>query len=254
WQGRGLAPAGETTWTPKVRSTRSAGARSAPATNDAAASAPLAPRPPNADELLEQVYGLSRRDRGAGKSPPRSEFVADVGGSERPERAWVCGKASVGFGRGFRQGLTYTFITVGVKEPGHILDATARDLTGDGKAEILVRALLEAKASKELGGDTVQREVLYVYKVLGEKLTRIFAAETGRALGDRRVVGAVAFTPRGSGVDIVLRPARAIGWTERTYPFPEDLHPAGGIEPLLLPWGSQRSRSYTFRDAAYELR
>lgn len=254
WQGRGLAPAGETTWTPKVRSTRSAGARSAPATNDAAASAPLAPRPPNADELLEQVYGLYRRDRGVGKSAPRFDFVTNVVEDERPERVVVHGKDIVVFGKGFRQGLTYTFITVGVKEPGHILDATARDLTGDGKAEILVRALLEAKASKELGGDTVQREVLYVYKVLGEKLTRIFAAETGRALGDRRVVGAVAFTPRGSGVDIVLRPARAIGWTERTYPFPEDLHPAGGIEPLLLPWGSQRSRSYTFRDAAYELR
>ena len=254
WQGRGLAPAGETTWTPKVKS-RGAGSRSVPPPSSAAAApGPLAPRPPNADELLERVYDLYRRDRGVGRSTARFDFVTDVVEDERPERVLVHGKDIVVFGKGFRRGLTYTFITVGVKEPEHILDATARDLTGDGKAEILVRALLEAKASKELGGDTVQREVLYVYKVLGEKLTRIFAAETGRALGDRRVAGAVAFTPRGSGVDIVLRPARAIGWSERTYPFPEDLHPAGGVEPLLLPWGTQRSRSYTFRDAAYELR
>lgn len=251
WQGNGLAAAGETSWTPKLKPARRGGSVSR---GGATTQAPPAPRPPNADELLERVYGLYRRDRGVGKSSPRFDFVTDVVEDEQPERVLVHGKDIVVFGKGFRQGLTYTFITVGVKDAKDILDATARDLTGDGKAEIVVRGLLEAKASKELGGDIVQREALYVYKVLGEKLTRIFAAETGRALGDKRVIGAVAFAPRGSGLDIVLRPARAIGWSERDYPFPEDLHPAGGLEPLLLPWGSQRSRSYSFSGSAYELR
>lgn len=255
WQNGSFTVDNETTWTPKLK----APGASRPASQGVASSsggpaAPPPPRPPTADELLDRVYALYRKDRGVGKSSPRFDFVTDVVEDEQPERVLLHGKDLVVFGKGFRKGLTYTFITVGVKEPEHILDVTARDLTGDGKAEIIVRGLLEAQASKELGGDTVQREALYVYKVIGERLTRIFAAETGRALGKKRVVGAVAFVPNGSGVDITLRPARAVGWTERDYPFPEDTHPAGGLEPLLLPWGTQKARTYSFRNGAFELR
>lgn len=256
WQGEGIAAAGETTWKPKLAAP---GARPRPSNDGASAGssgpqAPPPPRPPSRDELLDQVYGLYRKDRGVGKSAPRFDFVTDVVEDEQAERVLVHGKDIVVFGKGFKKGLTYTFITVGVKEPEHILDVTARDLTGDGKAEVLLRAVLQAQASKELGGDVVQREALYVYKVVGDQLTRIFAAETGRGLGKKRIIGGVAFVPNGSGVDIVLRPVRAVGWTKRDYPFPEDAHPAGGLEPLLLPWGTERPRTYTFQSGSYQQR
>jgi hypothetical protein len=256
WQGEGLAAADETPWTPKLKAP-SAQARTTASGTGAGSSAPQAPpppRPPSAEELLDQVYGLYRKDRGVGKASPRFDFVTDVVEDDQPERVLVHGKDIVVFGKGFKKGLTYTFITVGVKEPEHILDVTARDLTGDGKAEILLRAVLSAQASKELGGDVVQREALYVYKVMGDQLTRIFAAETGRGLGKNRIIGGVAFVPNGRGVDIALRPVRAVGWTERDYPFPEDTHAAGGLEPLLLPWGTQKSRTYTFGDGSYRQR
>jgi hypothetical protein len=67
-----------------------------------------------------------------------------------------------------------------------------------------------------------------------------------------RVLGAVAFAPGDKGTTrIELRPGRAIGWTEKTYPFPEDTTTAGGLEPLLLPWSTAGARRYKFDGRAY---
>jgi hypothetical protein len=173
-----------------------------------------------------------------------------VAGDRGPERVLIHGKDMVVFGKGFREGLSYAFIAIGVADPKDILDATARDLTGDGKAEIIVRAVLHAKASKALGGDTVDRHALFVYSVQGDGLVRVFAAETGRSLGNNQIIGAVAFSPAKRGVDIELKPSRAIGWTEQTYPFPPDTTTAGGLEPLLLPW-SGGSRKYRYDGKAF---
>jgi hypothetical protein len=138
-----------------------------------------------------------------------------------------------------------------VKEAKDILSVTTRDLVGDGKAEIIVHAMMNAQASKALGGDLVQRQTLFVYKVVDNALTRIFAAETGRALKGNRVLGSVAFIPEAVGASIELHPLRARGWTEQSYPFPEDSEPTGGIEPLLLPWGHAASRRYVYSAGAY---
>jgi hypothetical protein len=113
--------------------------------------------------------------------------------------------------------------------------------------------VLNAEASESLGGDIVGRQALFVYKVIDQKLTRIFAAETGRALKENRILSAVAFLPGSSGVTLELRPLRAVGWTQKTYPFPEDQHPAGGLEPLLLPWGNVNTRRYSFNGTSYAL-
>ena len=37
-------------------------------------------------------------------------------------------------------------------------------------------------------------------------------------------------------LDVDVRAGRATGWTDKTYPWPQD-KPGGAIEPLLLPWG-----------------
>jgi hypothetical protein len=156
------------------------------------------------------------------------------------------------FGKGFRSGTSYAFITIGVGEGKDIVDATARDLTGDGKAEIIVRGVLHAKASKALGGDTVDRYALFVYGVAGDALVRVFAAETGRAVEKDRILGSVQFAPGEKGsTRIELRPGRAVGWTEKSYPFPEDTTAAGGLEPLILPWSSGSARKYRFDGKTY---
>jgi hypothetical protein len=246
WKGKGFEAAGETGFTPK--STAAGGKKPKAKSKGKAASdeppAPPAPRPPSADEMLDRVYALYKKDRGA-SGKPSYDFVTDVAGDRGPERVLIHGKDIVVFGKGFREGLSYAFIAVGVGDPKDILDATARDLTGDGKAEIIVRAVLHAKASKALGGDTVDRHALMVYAVQGDGLVRVFGAETGRSLGKDQILGAVAFTPARRGFEIELRPLRAIGWTEQSYPFPPDTTTAGGLEPLLLPWAGG-VRKYRF--------
>jgi hypothetical protein len=250
WQGDGIKPAGETTWTPKVTARKGGPAPKVRAPEGPAE--PPAPRPPTSDELLDRVYALYKRDRGTGNARPRFDFVTDVAGDGGPERVLVHERDLVVFGKGFRNGTSYAFITIGVADGKDVLDATARDLTGDGKAEIIVRGVLHAKASKALGGASVDRYALFVYGVQGDALVRVFAAETGRAVEKDRVLGTVAFEPGERGATrIELRPGRALGWTEKTYPFPEDTTTAGGLEPLLLPWSATSARRYKWDGKAY---
>jgi hypothetical protein len=194
---------------------------------------------------------MYRKERGVGQARPRFDFVTDVAGDTAPERVLVHGKDIVVFGKGFKGGTSFAFITIGVADPKDVLDATARDLTGDGKAEVVVRGVLHAKASKALGGDVVERHALFVYRVSETGIFRIFAAETGRQLGENRIIGSVAMVPVGRAIGIELRPGRALGWSEDTYPFPPDTTAAGGLEPLLLPWGNAGTRRYQFDGASY---
>lgn len=250
WKGAGLAAIDEESWEPKMK--RASGAAPRTPQKDA----PPPPRPPSADEMLDRVYGLYKQDREVSRGKkPSFDFVTDVVEDGQMERVLVHERDLVVFGKGFKKGLSYTFLTIGVKEPEHILSVTSRDLVGDGKAEIIVHAVLDAQASKSLGGDIVRRQALFVYKVIGENLTRIFAAETARSVKGNRVMSSVAFLPNGPGTDIELRPLRALGWTQKTYPFPQDQHPAGGLEPLPLPWTNVgERRRYSFNGAAYSLK
>jgi len=208
--------------------------------------APPPPRPPNPEELLEKVYTLYRKDRKMKKAEPRFDFVTDVAADEQMERVIVHERDLVVWGPGFMDGATYTYTTMGFASPEDILHVTARDLTGDGKAEIMARGVLHAEASEELGGATVDRHAVFVYKVVGNRMQRVLAAETGRALGNNRVLGVMTF--RGSTIE--LRPGLAVGWTKRTYPFPEDTEPGGGLEPLPLPW-SDWSHTYRFDGSTF---
>ncbi len=248
WTGSAFEKVDEQTQAGKVARSKPSGDRAAASS---AVAAPPPPRPPTADEMLDRVYALYRKDRGVKKGKPRFDFVTDVAGDGTPERVLVHDKDVVVFGKGYRAGASFAYITIGVADAKDVLHVTARDLTGDGKAEILVRGVLHAKASKALGGDVVERHALFVYRVTDSGIDRIFAAETGRQLGDHRILGTVAFESTGQGVRIELRPGQAVGWTERSYPFPPDTTAAGGLEPLLLPWGGESSRRYTFQGSQY---
>jgi len=254
WQGKGFEKTDETAFSPKAASGDKP-AKGHKKSHRARASdeppPPPPPRAPTSDELLDRVYALYKKDRSVGKGKPSFDFVTDVAGDRGPERVLIHGKDLVVFGKGFRNGLSYAFITIGVTDPKDIVDATARDITGDGKAEIIVRAVLHAKASKALGGDLVERRALMIYGIKDDALVRVFAAETSRAVGDNQVLGAVAFEPGKRGLDIELRPSRALGWTEKSYPFPADTTTAGGLEPLLLPWGDPGKRTYHWNGSAF---
>jgi len=246
WNGKQFADEGGETWEPKVK----APSKAVPSRSDGPP-APPPPRPPSAEEMQDRLYALYRRDRNVGATKPRFDFVTDVAGDGTPERVLVHGKDIVVFGKGFKEGTSYAFITIGVESSKDVLDFTARDLTGDGKAEILVRAVLHAKASKELGGDVVDRQAFFVYRVTEGGIKRIFAAETGRSLKGDSIVGGVRFLAKGRGTLLEVSAGRAVGWTGKSYPFPVDRAPYGGLEPLMVPWGDVTTRKYRFDGSAY---
>jgi hypothetical protein len=64
--------------------------------------------------------------------------------------------------------------------------------------------------------------------------------------------GLVQFVPAkgGKGFDVDVRPGVARGWTEKTYPWPQD-KPGGSIEPLLLPWGGVPSLRYSWNGTQF---
>jgi len=257
WQGGHLVKVSETAQTPKskgtakrdrVRERRPKASHATPAV-----AAPPAPRPPSTDEMQDQVYALYRKDRHVKKGKPRFDFVTDVAGDTVNERVLVHDRDIVCFGKNFHEGTTYVYTSVGVASADDILDMTARDLTGDGKAEIIVLAALHGKAGKELDDVDVNRSVMYVYQISESGIRRIFGAETGRMLNDKLVLTGIRFVPQPVGTAIEMIAGRAVGFTAKSYPFPSESEANGGVEPLVLPWSKSAARSYRFDGTRFSL-
>ena len=123
----------------------------------------------------------------------------------------------------------------------------SKDTDGDGKAEIIVRGFLHANAPKEAGGGTVDREVVLVFQLQGDAIKRIFAAEVGRKIGSNKVTGVISFASN----SIEVGPGKFTGWTEKTYPFNQDISAVGGYEPLIIPWSGAKSVKYKWKGSSF---
>ena len=100
------------------------------------------------------------------------------------------------FGKGFKGGTGYTYLTLPqFASPSDILEVTARDVTGDGKAEILVRGVLHANAPAQAGGGT---SIARSSSCSGrdDQLRASSLRETARAIGQKRVAGTIALRER----------------------------------------------------------
>jgi Ca2+-transporting ATPase len=246
WNGKAFAKVREEKQAPS-----SAGPTSKSAANTEApraVSLPPVARPPTPDEMQDQVYGLYKRERHVGHEKPRFDFAVDLADDARKERMLLHGRDLVVFGKGFKGGAGYAFLTLEqFSDPRDIADINARDITDDGKAEIFVRGVIHAPPPKDAGlkpGMLVDREVMLVYAVTPQGIARVFGVETGRSIGGKRVQGTLAFLPGARGLDIEVRPGRAFGFTDRTYPFGQEQGKQGGLEPLLLPWSGAAIARY----------
>ncbi|MBI2389406.1 MAG: hypothetical protein HYV09_07400 [Deltaproteobacteria bacterium] len=132
-----------------------------------------------------------------------------------------------------------------------ILDVTAKDLTGDGRDDLIVRGILRAKLTG--GSDKTEkevlREVLLVYSPKpqgkGLAIAQVFGAETSRAMGSDRVEASFRIITAKGGTPgkIELMKGSAKGFDKASWPFGKE-EPTPGLEPLLLPWGSETSVSF----------
>ncbi len=216
------------------------------------AQAPPTPIVRKGTDLSKQIWDQYKSDKGLpSDTKPRFDLEVHVAGDARPERVLLVGRELVVFGPGFRGGTQYATLTLQqFADPGDVLDVTARDLTGDGAADLVVRGKRHVPAPG--GGDPVDMEAMFVYEVKGAQITRIFAIETAREQNGKRVQGLVQFVPArgGKSFEIDVRPGTAKGWTDKTFPWRED-KPGGSVEPLLLPWGTTGSLRYTYNGTAY---
>jgi hypothetical protein len=205
---------------------------------------PPTPKVSRGGDLSARVLDLYRKDRGvpAGEAP-KVDLKVHVAGDARPERVVLIGRDVVVFGPGFRGGLAYAYITLSqFADARDVTDLSARDLTGDGAADIVVRGVRHITGE----GGVVDSELMFVYQVGAETIDRLFGIETGREQGAKRVQGLVQFIPApgGKSFDILAAPGRAAGWTDKTYPWGQEQPGSGTVEPLLLPWGGVGSVRY----------
>ncbi len=212
---------------------------------------PPTPKVARGGNLSESMLDQYRRDRGiAGDAQPKSDLRVQVTGDARPERVVLVGKDIVVFGPGFKGGTGYSFVTLAqFADPADVTEMSARDLTGDGNADLIVRGVRHRNAD----GGNVDSEMLFVYQVSSDAITRVFGIETARERGSKRVQGLVQFIPAPGNktFDVLAAPGRATGWTEKTYPWAQD--PPGGsdVEPLLLPWSGISSVRYRWNGTGF---
>jgi hypothetical protein len=211
---------------------------------------PPTPKVGRGGDLSAAVLDQYRKDRGAGDVAPTADLKVHVVGDSRPERVVLVGRDIVVFGPGFKSGTGYAFLTLQqFADASDVKDMSARDLTGKGAANLVVRGVRHVKSDAGM----VDVDVMFVYEVQPDGIARVFGIETARELGGKRVQGLVQFIPS-PGVksfDILSAPGRATGWSEKTYPWSQDQPGSGQLEPLLLPWGGIPSVRYSWNGSAF---
>jgi len=179
------------------------------------------------------------------------DAAVDVTGDKTVERVLLHGRDIVVFGKAFKGGTGYSTLSMMFASASDIIGMTAKDLTGDGKAEVIVKGVVKANAPAETGGGIVEREVVLVFQVNGEAIRRVFSAEIARSIGSKRIEGLFRLVDAGKSAEIELAPGKAVEWTEQTYPFNQDAGPVGGAEPLLLPWSGLKPARYKWNGTAF---
>ena len=143
---------------------------------DAPCSTPAAISPSSSSRTTAPIAARSE------VRPQASTSQVHVDGDPRPERVvLLVGRDIVVFGPGFKGGNAYAYITLSqFADAGDIEEMTARDLTGDGAADLVVRGVRHVSAQ---GAGTIDMHVMFVYQLKNEVITRVFGIETARAPG-----------------------------------------------------------------------
>jgi hypothetical protein len=217
---------------------------------------PPTPTVTKGGDLSADVLALYKKDHNVPASAkPRFDLAVNIGGGAENERVLLLGRDLVVFGPGFKGGTGYAMVTLSqFTSDDDIHEVTARDLTGDGAADVVVRGARHVSASGQR--TPVEVEQMFVYQLdSGDTLSRVFAIETSRQQGTKRVQGLVQFVPADDhkSFEIDVRPGIARGWNARSYPWQQE-QPGGQMEPLLLPWGGVSGLRYAWDGSKFTVK
>jgi hypothetical protein len=133
----------------------------------------------------------------------------------------------------------YLFGELPFRDRKDLKEVRAVDLAGDGREALLLRYV-------ERGGGGA-REVLAAYRFGTDRVSRVFAAEVGKSLGENKLACKVSFVRRGRATDIVLEALPPVGFTRDSY----QESPADDLVPILLPWSDDKKAHFQFRGDEY---
>ena len=195
------------------------------------------PRPKKSSEPagadVDRVYALYKEQRNV-RGAPRFDTRADLAEDGRSERLVVHGRDLVVFGEGYRGGRGFAAVTLAqFDKAADVRSVTTRDVTGDGKHEIIIKGVINSPLPSDVGEGEMERSVVMIYQLKGGHFDRVFAAEIGRRIGKKSVTANIRF----AADRIELTPGKAAGYSEDNYPWTQKKTADDGFEPLLLPWG-----------------
>jgi hypothetical protein len=186
-----------------------------------------------------QALSALLRSKNLEQSASKLDFIGDVRADERAERVLVIGTLAAVSGTGAQ----FDFADLPIRAASDVLSAETRDLTGDGKPELV----LHLRQQNELG----RRELLQVLRLSAAPPTLLFAAELRKETSAGSIEALSRFEPKPHGpTQIVLGIGRARGLSADNYSETQE----GEIVPIALPWGSWLERRYQWDGARFALR
>lgn len=196
--------------------------------------------PPAVGSNVTNVAGLIahfQQSQGLVGTDPFLDRSANIAGDAALERVVVFPRFVVAAGPGIAGGTRYAYVQYPLNRRDDFLETTLRDLTGDGRMDLVLRLRVPDASG-------LTREVLYVYGAPngGDSLTRLFAHELGRSQGANRLSNRATYD---SGARIRVTFQSAEGYTQDNYPRVVET----GVFPPLTPWGEHRVVVYRWNES-----
>lgn len=194
---------------------------------------------PSGGEAARLEEFLRPRDLSAAR--PHHEFRVDVAEDARPEHVMLIDRLVVVMGPGFQDGRGYAFAELGIASVGDLLSAEAVDVTGDGKAELIVVLRQRSTAGS--------RDLFQVLSVTGDAIVPVFGIEQRKETPQGSVDATVRVERgrRGQAATIITATGAAHGLDATTLRE----SPPTDVEGILLPWGPVAERRFRWDGHAF---
>src|SRR5207248_4158499 len=151
--------------------------------------------PTESEEALLEQFLIPK-----GLSSPKFELLADIRGDAMKERVAIYDRYLTVVGPNYRDGKEFFYRDLGAD----VLKLEARELTGRGKQDLVIRRQFASEAP---------REWLDVWSFMSDEPTVVFSHEISVARGSNHVTNAVRLAQK--EIEVAYDPA--IGWDATSY-------------------------------------
>ncbi|MFT3922753.1 MAG: hypothetical protein QM778_09480 [Myxococcales bacterium] len=173
---------------------------------------------------------------------PRFDWRANVYGDAAAERVVIIDRFVLVYGPGFKKGESFGYVALPFGMGGGIKQAELVDLDLDGHAELL----LTLRQSNPQGA----REVWMVYTLAEDSPRPVGGVELRKEITGGFLENTMELEQKGkSKARIIVKPGRSQNLTASNYRE----NAARDVQPILLPWGDVKSRTYGLEAGALSM-